>query len=119
MTFVHQDEGTAEADWAAAIERMRGELRQVGPEFFADVAHLVVVSAHPDDETLGCGGLIARATARGETVHTLFVTDGGASHLNSRAWPRARLGARREAEAEEALRRLGAGAPPPADLRRG
>jgi LmbE family N-acetylglucosaminyl deacetylase len=78
---------------------------------------VLVVAPHPDDETLGCGALIARCVARGETAHTLFVTDGGASHPNSRAWPRPRLAARREAEAAEALRRLGAGGEPRTFLR--
>ncbi|TPE46857.1 PIG-L deacetylase family protein [Amaricoccus solimangrovi] len=78
---------------------------------------VLVVAPHPDDETLGCGGLIAAAVARGLATHVLFVTDGGASHPGSRAWPRARLARRREAEAEEALRRLGAGGAPRTFLR--
>lgn len=71
---------------------------------------VLVVAPHPDDETLGCGGLIAAAMARGLPAHVLFVTDGGASHPNSRGWNRTRLARLREAEATEALRRLGAGA---------
>ena len=47
----------------------------------------------------------------------MFVTDGGASHPGSRAWSRQRLAAQREAEAEEALRRLGAGDEPRSFLR--
>jgi LmbE family N-acetylglucosaminyl deacetylase len=73
---------------------------------------VLVVAPHPDDETLGCGGLIAACVARGDRVHTLFVTDGGASHPNSRAWDRQRLARQREAEATEALHRLGAGDEP-------
>lgn len=34
----------------------------------------LVVAAHPDDETLGCGGTIARLTAEGVAVHVLAVT---------------------------------------------
>ena len=78
---------------------------------------LLVVAPHPDDETLGCGGLIALALRRGLRVHTVFVTDGGASHPNSAAWSRQRLAERREREAAEALRRLGAGAQPRTFLR--
>ena len=88
-----------------------------GARFEIPDGPVLVVAPHPDDETLGCGELIARRVARGETVHTLFVTDGGASHPNSRAWTRARLAATREAEAAEALRRLGAGAQPRTFLR--
>ena len=78
---------------------------------------VLVVAPHPDDETLGCGGLIAACVARGERVHVLFVTDGGASHPNSRAWNRRRLARQREAEASEALYRLGAGDQPRTFLR--
>ena len=52
--------------------------------------------------------MIAEHVRRGHVVHIVFVTDGAASHPNSRLWSRLRLAAEREAEAEEALRRLGA-----------
>ncbi|WP_102960057.1 PIG-L deacetylase family protein [Mangrovicella endophytica] len=68
---------------------------------------ILVVAPHPDDESLGCGGLIHELARRGARFHILFVTDGGASHLNSASWPRQRLAAARESEALEALRRLG------------
>ncbi len=69
---------------------------------------ILVIAPHPDDETLGCGGLIAALCAAGRAFHIVFVTDGGASHTRSRDWPRERLAGQREAEAEEALARLGA-----------
>ncbi len=37
---------------------------------------VLVCAAHPDDETLGCGGVIARHCEAGEEVHVLFVADG-------------------------------------------
>lgn len=40
-------------------------------------AGLLVVLAHPDDETLHCGALIAHAARRGETVVTVTLTRGG------------------------------------------
>lgn len=40
------------------------------------VSDVLVVAAHPDDETLGAGGLIARCVERGIPVHVVVVTDG-------------------------------------------
>lgn len=73
---------------------------------------VLVVSPHPDDESLGAGGLIARLAGAGCVVHVAFITDGGASHLQSATWPRDRLAGERRREAEAALRELGAGAQP-------
>lgn len=70
---------------------------------------ILLVSPHADDESLGCGGLIWHLARLGRTFHVVFVTDGGASHPNSFAWPRERLAAEREKEAGEALRLLGLG----------
>lgn len=70
---------------------------------------ILVVAPHPDDESLGCGGLVASLAPLGRRFHAVFVTDGGASHRNSPSWPRERLAAQREREAAEALRRLGLG----------
>jgi LmbE family N-acetylglucosaminyl deacetylase len=67
----------------------------------------LVIAPHPDDESLGCGGLISVLSQRGTRFHTLFVTDGGASHCGSRNWPRQRLAALREQEAAAALCSLG------------
>jgi LmbE family N-acetylglucosaminyl deacetylase len=64
----------------------------------------MVVAPHPDDETLGCGGVAAKKIAAGARVHFVFVTDGTASHP---ALAPAALRAIREAEAAEAVARLG------------
>lgn len=37
---------------------------------------VLVVAPHPDDEVLGCGGVIARHTAEGNEVHVLVVSRG-------------------------------------------
>lgn len=73
---------------------------------------ILVIAPHPDDETLGCGGLIAAATAAGKLVHTVFVTDGSSSHRNSPTWPADRIAQQRQHEAAAALAALGAGAQP-------
>ncbi|GJE73783.1 PIG-L deacetylase family protein [Methylorubrum suomiense] len=71
---------------------------------------LVVVAPHPDDESLGCGGLIAQALARGRSVRVVIVSDGCGSHPNSKAYPHDRLRSLREAETVAAMAALGLGA---------
>ncbi|KAB1070218.1 PIG-L deacetylase family protein [Methylobacterium planeticum] len=68
---------------------------------------LVVVAPHPDDESLGCGGLIAAAAAEGLPVRLVVVSDGVGSHPNSRSHPPARLRDLREAETLAAASALG------------
>ena len=36
----------------------------------------LVVAAHPDDEVLGCGGLIAKLIKQGEQVRVVFIAEG-------------------------------------------
>ena len=77
------------------------------PEALLAAGPLLVLAPHPDDESLGCGGLIAAAVQRGTPPMVVIVTDGGMSHPNSRAYPRRRLRATREAEARAAVAALG------------
>ncbi|WP_419814427.1 PIG-L deacetylase family protein [Glacieibacterium sp.] len=71
---------------------------------------IVVTAPHPDDETLGCGLLIARAARAGVPLAVVALTDGQASHPGSRRWPAAELGRLRRSEMRWAVARLGAGA---------
>jgi LmbE family N-acetylglucosaminyl deacetylase len=68
---------------------------------------LVVVAPHPDDESLGCGGLIAAAVDAGRPVRLLVVSDGTGSHPNSKRYPRDALRRLRETEALAAAHALG------------
>jgi LmbE family N-acetylglucosaminyl deacetylase len=91
------------SDYMAAAERLP----------FADASELIgpggllVVAPHPDDESLGCGGLVALARATGVAVHVVVVSDGTGSHPNSPAYPPERLRALRESEAAAAVAALG------------
>ncbi|WP_428032995.1 PIG-L deacetylase family protein [Ancylobacter sp.] len=67
---------------------------------------LVVVAPHPDDESLGCGGLIAACRAAGVPVSIVVVSDGAGSHPHSVLYAAPRLAELRRAEALEAARRL-------------
>lgn len=70
---------------------------------------VVVVAPHPDDESLGCGGLIALAAAAGYAVQLVVLSDGCGSHTHSRAYPPERLRTLREAETLIAVGELGLG----------
>ena len=67
---------------------------------------LLVVAAHPDDETLGAGGLVATALDAGLEVEVLVATAGEASHPRSSTSPR-ELAQLRRAELGEAMAALG------------
>lgn len=68
---------------------------------------VVVIAPHPDDESLGCGGLIAEATARAIPVRVVVVSDGAGSHPGSRLYPPPRLKIVREGETLRAMLALG------------
>ena len=38
--------------------------------------NILVLSPHPDDESIGCGGTIANHTAAGDQVTVIFLTSG-------------------------------------------
>ena len=77
----------------------------------------LILAPHPDDESLGCGGLIAASCARGQPPFVVVLTDGAASHPNSSAYPPGRLRAVRETETLEAVACLGLAAKRVAFLR--
>lgn len=66
-----------------------------------------VAAPHPDDEALGCGGLIAALSGAGREVWALLLSDGGGSHPASPTYPRERLAAARLAEWRAGLAVLG------------
>ena len=69
---------------------------------------LLVVLAHPDDESLACGGTIARCADEGVEVTLVCATAGGAGSLDpSDHTDRTRLPGVRLAELREACRVLG------------
>lgn len=85
--------GPTEADWSRVTDGL--------PPFeWPPAARLVVVSPHPDDETLGAGGLIALAADAGLPMLIVAVTDGEAASAESG------LAERRRDELSCALTRL-------------
>jgi LmbE family N-acetylglucosaminyl deacetylase len=67
----------------------------------------LIIAPHPDDESLGCGGLIAECCHAGRPPVVVFLTDGAMSHPASKRFPRERLIELREQEAIAAAAGLG------------
>ena len=97
--------GTSASEWRAAFARHR--FRQLN---LADVSELLVFAAHPDDETLAAGGLIAEMCSRELPVHVVIVTDGAASHPDSITHSAEQLATIRAKEAFTAVAALAPGA---------
>jgi LmbE family N-acetylglucosaminyl deacetylase/SAM-dependent methyltransferase len=106
VTFSHADTGTAGDAWAASG-------LSAAPQLPLDTAgaalHLVVLAAHPDDETLGAGGLVASALAAGAAVDVILCTAGEGSHPDSPTHTPEQLAAVRLEEFAAALAALGLG----------
>lgn len=95
---------TPPADWTDALERHR-------PAPFDAAAHrrVVVVAAHPDDETLGAGGVVRALHTAGAELSLVIATDGEAAYPELDAAARAELARVRRAELDTALRAQGLG----------
>ena len=102
-------------DWTAAQARTAlASAPVVDLDELCPPGAILIVAPHPDDETLGCGGLIARAVDAGRTVGVAILTDGGASHPGSARAPPWRLARLRRREARSALHHLTGGSVKPA-----
>jgi LmbE family N-acetylglucosaminyl deacetylase len=91
---------------ATILARMRA-LPFAPPEALLGAGAPLILAPHPDDESLGCGGLIATCCAMGRPPVVVVLTDGAASHPGSAAFPPARLVALRAAETRAAVAALG------------
>jgi len=95
--FSHLDPGTPEQLWQEELRR-----REIA-DFDPTVDLLVIVAAHPDDETLGAAGLMARAARRGTPVIVVVASDGEGSHPDSPTHTPEQLAALRRQETERAV----------------
>lgn len=96
--------GVAPVAWRAELSHDVG-LRGIFPAL-TDVTKVLVVAAHPDDEMIGAGRLIAELTAAGHTVAALTLTAGEACAGD--ALDHAEVASLRNAEWCAALSALGA-----------
>jgi LmbE family N-acetylglucosaminyl deacetylase len=53
----------------------------VSSEQIIEAQNAIIFSPHPDDATLGCGGVISRRLREGKETHIVYMTDGRNSHL--------------------------------------
>ncbi|WP_241984726.1 bifunctional PIG-L family deacetylase/class I SAM-dependent methyltransferase [Cryobacterium adonitolivorans] len=101
MSFTHDAGGTSERLWDKA-----GWSDRIRPLALGDCARLIVVAAHPDDESLGAGGLIAVAGQLGMAITVILATNGEASHPRSPTLTPDDLAAVRRVEMVNAVRAL-------------
>jgi len=103
--FTHDGSGTAAEVWEADPRWL-----DRAPLSLDGVRRLVVVAAHPDDESLGAGGLLATAHERGWEVDLVLLTSGELSHPASPTHTAEGMARRRVQEAKEALHAVAPGA---------
>lgn len=102
--FRHDRAGTPAHDWDAVVRAL--------PELVlpAGRSRVVVAGAHPDDETLGAGGLLHAAARDDRRVQVVTATAGEGSHPRSPTHPPAALAAMRRDELRAAIGALAPGA---------
>ncbi len=92
---------------AADFMRAAEALPLVGLDGVIPAGGALVLAPHPDDESVGCGGLLAALAAAGRPARVVVMSDGAGSHPHSRTHPAPVLRALRRAEARAACAELG------------
>jgi LmbE family N-acetylglucosaminyl deacetylase len=88
-------------------QRLSRARNSLGSQFIAlitNMANVLVIAPHPDDESIGCGGSLRLHALRGDRIHVLFLTSG---ELGLKTLPREEAWRIREAEAQAAASVLG------------
>jgi LmbE family N-acetylglucosaminyl deacetylase len=91
----------------AAVAVIRLGLRFSSRPYKPAQGGMLVVAPHADDETLGCGGLVAAQASAGRAVAVVFLTDSAGSHPGHPALSPRALAEKRRGEARAALAVLG------------
>lgn len=76
-------------------------------DILLNVSTCLVMVPHPDDESLGCAGLIMTLLNLGKKVELILTTDGSRSHPNSKKYPSEKLSALRLNELHQAMKLMG------------
>ena len=101
-----EGKGTSQNEW----ENWSGlqELPQLDIEKgFAPHQRVCIFAPHPDDEILGCGGLMQQLMLNGNPITLIHVTNGTQSHPNSQIYSQEKLDIIRPQESAKALEILG------------
>jgi len=101
VSFDHREPGTDPEAWTTFLDTLSPDAVDLH-----GYDAVVVVAPHPDDETLGAGGLIATAADSGLPVHVVLVTLGEGSHPDSPTTTPDELAAVRATEFRDALELL-------------
>jgi LmbE family N-acetylglucosaminyl deacetylase len=101
VTFDGRAAGTPASVWSADPR-----FRDLPALALHRTGRTVVVAAHPDDETLGAGGILAELADAGHPAEVVVVSDGGASHPGSPTLGPDALVERRRVEVLDAVRLL-------------
>jgi LmbE family N-acetylglucosaminyl deacetylase len=92
---------------AAGDEAWRSLCARANPLALSQAAGWLILAPHPDDETLGAGGLLAKLADEGIPARVAYLTSGEASHRGAPQWPAGFIARTRRAETGRALRTLG------------
>ena len=76
---------------------------------FPSHKRVCIFAPHPDDEVLGCGGMLQQLAANGNPILLVLVTNGAQSHPDSQIYPPHQLDIIRPQESLVALEVLGVG----------
>lgn len=109
--FRHDVAGTPAAAWDEQVAAYGERPVSLEETHGRPLRKVLVVAAHPDDETLGAGGLIATMVRRHgpEAVEVVVLSDGEASHPRSPSVDPERLMRLRRTECRRAIDELGHG----------
>ena len=91
---------------AEMIQTAPQPAREAALTALVGAAPILVLTPHPNAETLGCGALLAACFAE-QGASVVCVGDGRRSHRNSADWPGALLAELRMSEMRDAVIRLG------------
>ncbi|MDO5769117.1 MAG: PIG-L family deacetylase, partial [Psychrobacter sp.] len=103
---VIEGEGTSEHEWQS-WQGLKDLPQLAIPDTIRPHKRVCIFAPHPDDEILGCGGLLQHLAASGNPIVLIHVTNGTQSHPESQIYPPEKLDTIRPQESRAALEVLG------------